>query len=75
MQFPAHDFGLDHFASRPFNYTSLQLDINSVANWINQHHLSLNVSKCKCMTVTRLWQNSVNPPLMQVNGNPWRTWL
>jgi len=20
MQFPAHDFGFDHFASRPFSY-------------------------------------------------------
>ena len=35
----------------PDDYTSLQLDINSVANWINQHHLSLKV---KCMTVRRL---------------------
>jgi len=60
------------------NYTSLQLDINSVANWIHQHHLSLSV---KCMIVTRLQQNSVSLPVLQLNGEPmekvttiWQHW-
>ena len=40
--------------SDPGDYTSLQSDINSVADWINEHYFSLNPSKCKCMIVSRL---------------------
>jgi len=50
----AYDLLLYKIISCPDGYSSLQSDINSVANWINQHHLSLIVSKYKCMTVTRL---------------------
>jgi len=45
----ANDLLLYKIISCTDDYASLQLDINSVANWINQQHLSLNV---KCMTVT-----------------------
>ena len=31
MQFPAHDFGLDHFASRPFNYSSSIFCFNTIS--------------------------------------------
>jgi len=63
----ADDLLLYKIISCPDDYTALQLDINSVSNWINQHHLSLNV---KCMTVTRLRQNSSSPPVLQLNGEP-----
>ena len=38
---------------------------NSVADW-----LSLNSLKCRCMTVTRLQQHSVSPPMLLLNGEP-----
>lgn len=56
--------------SNPEDYTILQSGIDSVANWIKQHYLFLNPSKCKCMTVTRLRQNSVSPPMLLLNGKP-----
>ena len=37
------------FITCPEDYTTLQSDINSVASWITQHHLSFNTSKCKLM--------------------------
>ena len=54
----------------PRDYATLQSDINSIADWINEHYLSLNSSKCKCMTVTRLRQHSVSPPTLLLNGEP-----
>ena len=53
----------------PWDYATLHSDINSVADWII-HYLSLNILKCKCMTVTRLWQHSVSPPMLLLNGEP-----
>ena len=66
----ADDLLLYKVITCPEDYTTLQSDINSVASWITQHHLSFNTSKCKCMTVTRLQQNSVSPPVLQLNGKP-----
>ena len=66
----ADDLLLYKVITCPEDYTTLQSDINSVASWITQHHLSFNTSKCKCMTVTRLRQNSVSPPVLQLNGKP-----
>ena len=49
----ADDLLLYKIVTDPCDYAALQYDINSVADWINKHYLSLNVSKCKCMIVTR----------------------
>ena len=50
----ADDLLMYKIISDPGYYTSLQSDVNSVADWINEHYLSLNPSKCKCMMVSRL---------------------
>ena len=41
----AYDLLLYKIISCPDDYTSLESDINSVANWINQHYLSLSLSQ------------------------------
>ena len=66
----ADDLLLYKIITDPWDYATLQSDINSVADWINEHYLSLNSSKCKCMTVTRLRQHSVSPPTLLLNGEP-----
>ena len=52
----------------PGDYTSLQSDI--VVDWMNEHYLSLNPLKCKCMIVTRLRQHSVSTPTLLLNWEP-----
>ena len=32
----------------------LQQDINKIVNWISDHHLTINIAKTKCMTISRL---------------------
>ena len=66
----ADDLLLYKIITDPRDYATLQSDINSIADWINEHYLSLNSSKCKCMTVTRLRQHSVSPPTLLLNGEP-----
>ena len=66
----ADDLLLYKIITDPQDYATLQSDINSIADWINEHYLSLNSSKCKCMTVTRLRQHSVSPPTLLLNGEP-----
>ena len=56
--------------TNPGEYTTLQSDINSVADWMNEHYLSLSPSKCKYTIVTRLWQHSVSLPTLLLNGEP-----
>ena len=41
----AYDLLLYKIISCPDDYTSLESDINSVANWINQHYLSFSLSQ------------------------------
>ena len=61
-------FVSDNFLLRRLRFFTI--GHNSVANWINQQHLSFNV---KCMTATRLRQNSVSTPVLQLNGEPMET--
>ena len=35
------------------DFLALQKDVNSLANWINVHHLTLKVRKCKSLLVSR----------------------
>ena len=35
------------------DFLALQEDVDSLANWINVHHLTLNVQKCKSLLVSR----------------------
>ena len=36
------------------DYKLLQDDINTLAKWVDNNHLTLNASKCKCMVISRL---------------------
>ena len=64
----ADDLLLYKIITDPRDYATLQSDINSITDWINEHYLSLN--PLKCMTVTRLRQHSVSPPTLLLNGEP-----
>ena len=49
----ADDLLLHKFIYGTEDFLALQEDINSLANWINVHHLTLNVQKCKLLLVSR----------------------
>ena len=63
----ADDLLLYKIVTDPCNYAILQSDINSVADWINEHYLSLNLSKCKFMS-DKVRQHSVSPLTLLLNG-------
>ena len=44
-----------------------QQDINKIVNWISDNHLTINIEKTKCMTVSRL--RSTIPLQVEVNGH------
>ena len=44
-----------------------QWDINKIFNWISDNHLTVNVVKTKCMTISRL--SSTIPLQVEVNGH------
>ena len=44
-----------------------QQDINKIVNWISDNHLTINIEKTKCMTVSRL--RSTVPLQVEVNGH------
>jgi len=44
---------IDH----PEDYVALQMDINSVNNWIKGNYLRFNASKCKYMLISRRRQH------------------
>ena len=41
------------------DYKLLQDDINTLAKWVDNNHLTLNASKCKCMVISRLKKRSI----------------
>jgi len=41
---------------------ALQMDINSVNNWIKGNYLTFNTSKCKYMLISRRRQHHCDPP-------------
>ena len=49
---------IDH----PEDYVALQMDINSVNNWIKGNYLTFNASKCKYMLISRRRQHHCDPP-------------
>ena len=46
---------------------AFQQDINKIVNWISENHLTINVEKTKCMTISRL--RSTIPLQVEVNGH------
>ena len=44
-----------------------QRDINKIVNWISDNHLTINIEKTKCMTISRL--RSTIPLQVEVNGH------
>ena len=44
----------------------LQRDIDKIVNWISDHHLSINIVKTKCMTISR--QRLTIPLQVEANG-------
>ena len=49
---------IDH----PEDYVALQLDINTVNNWIKGNYLTFNASKCKYMLISHRRQHHCDPP-------------
>ena len=49
----ADDMLLYRKIDHPEDYVALQLDINSVNNWIKGNYLTFNASKCKYMLISR----------------------
>ena len=49
---------IDH----PEDYVALQMDINSVNNWIKGNYLTITASKCKYMLILRRRQHPCDPP-------------
>ena len=49
------------------DYKLFQRDINKIVNWISDNHLTINVAKTKCMTISRL--RSAIPLQVEVNGH------
>ena len=46
---------------------AFQQDINKIVNWISENHLTINVEKTKCMTISRL--RSTIPLQVEINGH------
>ena len=49
---------IDH----PEDYVALQMDINSVNNWIKGNYLTFNACKCKYVLISRGRQHHCDPP-------------
>ena len=49
----ANDIALYQVITSPDDYEQLQCDINSVADWIEEYHLTLHSGKCCAMLFTR----------------------
>ena len=45
------------------DFLALQEDVDSLANWINVHHLALNVRKCKSLLVSRKHSHLSSQPV------------
>ena len=50
------------------DYSYLQSDANTVQDWVNCNHMSLNPSKCKFMLISRKRNRINNPPMITING-------
>ena len=50
------------------DYSYLQSDANTVQDWVNCNHMSLNPSKCKFMLISRKRNRINNPPMIIING-------
>ena len=50
------------------DYSYLQSDANTVQDWVNCNHMSLNPSKCKFMLISRKCNRINNPPMITING-------
>ena len=51
------------------DYSYLQSDANTVQDWVNCNHMSLNPSKCKFMLISRKRNRINNPPMITINGH------
>ena len=58
----ADDMLLYRKIDHPEDYVALQMDINSVNNWIKGNYLTFNTSKCKYMLISRRRQHHCDPP-------------
>ena len=52
------------------DFISLQMDIDKVADWIGENHVSLNISKCKSMVISHKRIRSVPEESLQLDGQP-----
>ena len=70
MSLFADDIALYRCIKSPVDYWKLQLDINTLVDWICQQCLSLQPAKCCYMLVSRKRTSSLPPPILYVSGTP-----
>ena len=70
MSLFADDIALYQCIKSPVDYWKLQLDINTLVDWICQQCLSLQPAKCCYMLVSRKRTSSLPPPILYVSGTP-----
>ena len=68
----ADDMLLYRKIDHPEDYVALQMDINSVNNWIKGNYLMFNASKCKYMLISRRRQHHCDPPYSCLTTSAWR---
>ena len=63
----------DMLLYKPINsftdFSQLQLDINSINEWVNKNFLHMNPGKCKAMLISRK-RKTVQLPQFLLNGTP-----
>ena len=70
MDLYADDLLLYRIIRDQSDFISLQIDIDKVADWIGENDLSLNISKCKSMVISRKRIRSVPEESLQLDGQP-----
>ena len=70
MSLFVNEIALYRCIKSPVDYWKLQLDINTLVNWICQQCLSLQPAKCCYMLVSRKRTSSLPPPILYVSGSP-----
>ena len=56
--------------SSPADYGKLKVDIDILSSWITSNNLSLNITKCKFLVISRLRKNSIPVPTLTLNSHP-----
>ena len=65
----ADDIAMYRVIKSPDDYTQLQIDIDSIASFMDRKSLQFNSTKCKFMLVSRRTSCSVDPPSLTLHGS------